>query len=150
MHEEIDTSTCFGFFCKYVPLLIGAATEFFYIAHKIFTAPRTIIEEIFLHKYDSHYLNTSVCGRKSVSWSEEINISDLRTVASDNQRSYSEVMLTTIAMSLRDFFKQLKKEGKTKRVPEVVKCNLRSVPFSYLYGFVRPKRKGESEILRKF
>lgn len=140
--EEIDTSTYFGFLYKYLPLTFGAFKEIFYFTQMIFTAPRIIIEEIFLHQDDSHYLNTSLCGRKTVSWSKKIKVSDLYAIANENQKTYSEVMFATISACLKNFFKQLKKEGKTRKIPSVVKCNIRSVPFSYLFGYTRPTRNG--------
>lgn len=142
MHEEIDTTTYFGFLLRYIPIAFGSLKELFYFAQIIYTAPRIIIEDVFLQQDDSHYLNTSLCGRKNVSWSEKINVSDLCAIANENKRSYSEIMLATVSTCLMNFFKQLKKERKTARIPTAVKCNVRSVPFSYLYGYTRPIRNG--------
>lgn len=141
--RELDTSTWFGFLWKYIPLMFNSLKEFLYFAQIIFRAPRSLIEEVFWKQDDSHYLTRlSLCGRKNVSWSESINVSDLYEVANKYQRSFSEVMLATVSTCLRNFFKQLKKEGKTRNIPASVKCNIRAVPFSYLYGFVRPSRNG--------
>lgn len=140
--EDMDTNSFCGFMCNYIPLCIGAIKEFFYFFSIIFNAPRILIQEIFSHDADSHYLNISLCGRKFISWSDSISMDELTSKALQNQQTYSELMLATISRCLLNFYKAIKNEGKTQQIPSSIKLNYRNVAFAYLFGLKRPVRKG--------
>lgn len=135
LNEEISSNSYCGFFLKYIPLSYKSMKECLYFAGIGFTAPRMLIEEIFSSiNDDGHYLNSALCGRKLVSWSETIPIEQLHAKAKKNRQSYSEVMFSTISSCLMNFFEQIKDEGQSVKIPPYIKVNFRSVPFSYLYG----------------
>jgi hypothetical protein len=135
LNEEINANSFCGFLLTYTPMCFGALKEIFILAETIFTAPKMLIEELASCASDeNHYLSSSLCGRKLVTWSETIPLSRLHTKALRNQQTYSEVIYSAISTCLLRYFEQLESEGKTKSVPSNVRTNFRSVPFSYLYG----------------
>lgn len=135
LNEEINSNSYCGFFLKYIPLSFGAFKEIIYMVEIIFTAPRLLIEELFSGiNDDGHYLNSALCGRKLVSWSDTISVERLHSKAKKNKMSYSEVMFSTISSCLLNFFEEIKMKEKTTKIPSYIRVNFRSVPFSYLYG----------------
>ncbi|XP_070509406.1 uncharacterized protein [Chironomus tepperi] len=134
-NEEITSNSYCGFFLKYIPLAFRAYKECFYFASICYTAPRMLVEEICASlNDDGHYLNSALCGRKLVSWSDSISIDQVHFKAKSNKQSYSEVMFSTISSCLMKFFEQMKAEDRSVKIPPYIKVNFRSVPFSYLFG----------------
>lgn len=139
LNEDINSNSFCGFFLTYIPLCFGAVKELLVLSEIVFTAPRMFVEELLKSREDEgHYLNSTLSGRKHVSWSDTILIDRLHAKALRNKQCYSEVMFSTISLCLLKFFQELEKE---QSLPSHINFNFRSVPFSYLYG-VNYTRKG--------
>ncbi|KAG5676056.1 hypothetical protein PVAND_005910 [Polypedilum vanderplanki] len=136
LNEEISANSFCGFILTYTPMCFGAIKEIWILAEIVFTAPRLFIEQFIasIREDNSHYLNSALCGRKKVTWSETIPVKKLHTKALMNQMTYSEIIFSTISSCLLHYFEKIESEGRATKVPSNVSINFRSVPFSYLYG----------------
>jgi len=103
-HYYPDTLT-YTLFC-YVPLTFQALREIASISWIAVTAPKIIIEELFLKHSQSNQLQTiSSCGRKVVAWSEEVNIELVRQIADITGATETEILLASTVDTLKEYFK---------------------------------------------
>lgn len=129
-------STFFKFFYEYVPLLYGALKEFFWISHAIYSAPMLMFQELFeRNKYcNIHTLQkVSLCGRKVLAWSDEINLQEIKAIERRmrSKINETELILYAITNSLTDFFTKLNKQ---KPLPQQVDVSFTCTDASHLRG----------------
>ncbi|KYN03990.1 hypothetical protein ALC62_04754 [Cyphomyrmex costatus] len=92
----------------YLPLTFQAIRETMSISWIAATAPKIIIEELFLKNPQSNRLQTiSPCGRKVVAWSEEVDIELVRKMANVTGATEMEILLTATVDALKEYFKHL-------------------------------------------
>lgn len=136
LNQPVPPNTIVGFLVNYVPLIIGSTREFFYFLGIVFNGPRLFFEEAFKKGKSPHCLqNTTLCGRKIVSWSGVVVCTDLKSKSRRNQQTHSEILLSTVSSCLMNFY------AETACVPSQVDINFRSIPYDYLFGS-KYKRNG--------
>ncbi|XP_012255378.2 uncharacterized protein LOC105685659 isoform X2 [Athalia rosae] len=115
-HYHPDTLT--SMLSCYLPLIFQAIAEVVSITLIVITAPKLILEELFFKPVQTnHQLRPdSLCGRKIVAWSEEVEIETIRKISSITGASEAEILLATTAGSFKEYFK--KKELQTP--PEIL------------------------------
>jgi len=90
----------------YFPLLFQALWEAMSISWIIVTAPKVIIEELFLKHPQSNQLQTiSPCGRKVVAWSDEVDIELIRKISGVSGATETEVLLAATVDALKEYFR---------------------------------------------
>lgn len=105
-HCYPDTLT-YMLFC-YLPLIFQAIREIISISWIVVTAPKIIIEELFLKYPQSNQLQTiSPCGRKVVAWSEEVDVELVRKIANVTGATETEILLAATVDTLKEYFKHL-------------------------------------------
>lgn len=92
----------------YLPLTVQAIRETMSISWIAATAPKIIIEELFLKNPQSNRLQTiSPCGRKVVAWSEKVDIELVGKMANVTGATEMEILLTATVDALKEYFKHL-------------------------------------------
>lgn len=92
-------------FC-YLPLTFQAIREVMSISWIAVTAPKIIVEELFLKHPQSNKLQTiSPCGRKVVAWSEEVDVELVRKIANVTGATETEVLLAATVDTLKEYFR---------------------------------------------
>lgn len=76
----------------------------------VLIAPRKIYEELFeKRQIDSHALqNLSLCGRKVVSWSDQINFNDVAKICKRRHITPNEVYFSAASSALYTFLEEFK------------------------------------------
>lgn len=125
-------SSLIGFIFEYIPLIYGAVKEFISIAGIVVRAPRLIYEELFENRNDEkHFLQTvSLCGRKVVSWSENLSKDEIKDLGEKYGFNETELLISSISTSLQQFLISLNPEMECKRIETIVRCVLHE----YLFG----------------
>ncbi|XP_018337577.1 PREDICTED: uncharacterized protein LOC108745744 [Trachymyrmex septentrionalis] len=107
----------------YLPLTLQAIRETMSISWIAATAPKIIIEEVFLKNPQSNRLQTiSQCGRKVVAWSEKVDVELVRKMANVTGATEMEILLTATVDALREYFQHL-----AINVPDVVFATVKYV-----------------------
>lgn len=105
-HKHYYPDTVTYMLSCYVPLIFQAFREIVSISWIAVTAPKIIVEELFLKHPQSNQLQTiSSCGRKVVAWSEEVNIELVRQIANITDATETEVLLASVVDTLKEYFK---------------------------------------------
>ncbi|XP_018377887.1 PREDICTED: uncharacterized protein LOC108770698 isoform X1 [Trachymyrmex cornetzi] len=92
----------------YLPLALQAIRETMSISWIAATAPKIIIEEVFLKNPQSNRPQTiSPCGRKVVAWSEKVDVELIRKMANVTGATEMEILLTATVDALKEYFKHL-------------------------------------------
>ncbi|XP_018052509.1 PREDICTED: uncharacterized protein LOC108689993 isoform X1 [Atta colombica] len=92
----------------YLSLMLQAIREMISISWIAATAPKIIIEEVFLKNPRSNRLQTiSPCGRKVVAWSEKVDVELIRKMANITGATEMEILLTATVDALKEYFKHL-------------------------------------------
>lgn len=92
----------------YLPLIFQAIREVVSISWIAVTAPKIIIEELFLKHPQSNQLQTiSPCGRKVVAWSEEVDVELVRKIANVTGATETEILLAATVDTLKGYFRHL-------------------------------------------
>lgn len=101
-----------AFTIKYGKLTYNAAAELIDVLHMLLRAPRNIYEELFEKRnIDSHALqNLSLCGRKVVSWSDKINVTDVAKICAKRRITPNEVYFSAASSALFTFLEEFKNE----------------------------------------
>ncbi|XP_014486435.1 PREDICTED: uncharacterized protein LOC106750540 [Dinoponera quadriceps] len=90
----------------YLPLTFQAIREAVSISWIAVTAPKVVLEELFLKHPQSNRLQTiSPCGRKVVAWSEEVDVEFVRKIANVAGVTEAEILLTATVDALREYFR---------------------------------------------
>ncbi|KAL0112513.1 hypothetical protein PUN28_012082 [Cardiocondyla obscurior] len=90
----------------YLPLVLQAIRETVSISWIVVTAPKIIIEELFLKHPQSNRLQTiSPCGRKVVAWSEKVDVELVRKIAYVTGATETEVLLAATVDALKEYFR---------------------------------------------
>lgn len=90
----------------YIPLTFQALREAVSISWIVLTAPKIIIEELFLKHPQSNQLQTfSPCGRKVVAWSDEVDIELVQKISSVSGATETEVLLAATVDALKEYFR---------------------------------------------
>lgn len=98
-------------YLRWLFLILRAIGEVIYIFHLIYTAPRVLLDELIwpmFRKPKHHLQNTSLSGRKVVSWTESIPIDLIRTIRDKTGVASCEIQLYGIAAGLHEYFQQHK------------------------------------------
>lgn len=132
-------SSLIGFIFEYTPLIYGAVREIFSIARIVIRAPRLIYEELFESRNnEKHSLQTiSLCGRKVVSWSENLSKDEIKDFGKKYGCNETELLISSISTALQDFMISFNPEKKCKSIEMIVRCVLHE----YLFGRMS-SRKG--------
>ncbi|KAJ8972055.1 hypothetical protein NQ317_010924 [Molorchus minor] len=130
--------TFVGMLYTYVPLAYMSLKEFFYIFSIFFSAPKNVIQDILLQKQSLQTI--TLCGRKSVAWSDPIKVDLIKTVAKQNGVSPTEIMLSAVSMGLSRYFVQTK-----HCIPDELPVTIRHVSSNYIFG-TGPNVKPEDSI----
>ncbi|XP_070159663.1 uncharacterized protein [Polyergus mexicanus] len=90
----------------YLPLIFQAIREVMSISWIAVTAPKIIVEELFLKHPQLNQLQTiSPCGRKVVAWSEKVNVELVRKIANVTGATETEILLAATIDSLKEYFR---------------------------------------------
>nr|XP_023016804.1 uncharacterized protein LOC111506092 [Leptinotarsa decemlineata] len=119
--------TFVGIMYLYVPLLYNSLKEILYIFSIFFSAPRTIIKDILLQ--DESLQTITLCGRKSVAWSEPVPIENVKTIARQTGVSETEIMLSAVSMGLSRYFTQISQE-----IPKSLPITMRNISSNYIFA----------------
>lgn len=125
-------SAFFKFFFEYIPLMWGAIKEAYDIFYAVYSAPMLVYQELFeRNKFcNTHSLQkVSLCGRKVISWSERINLSEINKRRTNIHET--ELMLAAIANSLHDFFVKIDKRNPP---PQQIDISFTSIEDDHLIG----------------
>lgn len=100
--------TLIGFLFAYIPLCYNAFKEFLQLVVVFIQAPRFIYEELIqIHRSDEHILqNISLCGRKVLSWSKKISVSDVRRACLMHNISPTELFMSATSQTIHDLLKE--------------------------------------------
>lgn len=122
-------NTYSGTLSVYIPLLIYAQVEFFKVCYEIFKAPCNIFEELFQYRLkDANILQVkSYSGRKVVSFSKEIDWSEIRKRVDFQGMRESDFTLACLAGALREYFEGF--DGYP--VPKVLNTTCRTIAKGY-------------------
>lgn len=123
-------SIFFKFFYEYIPLTFAATKEAYDIFYAIYSAPMLVYQELFArNKFcNTHSLQkVSLCGRKVISWSERI---DLREIKIKNVHE-TELVLAAIASTLHDFFIKIDRQNAP---PQQIDISFSSIEDQHLSG----------------
>jgi len=105
-HKHYYSDTLTYMLSYYFPLLFQALWEVMSITWIIVTAPKIIIEELFLKHPQSNQLQTiSPCGRKVVAWSDEVDIELIRKISGVSGATETEVLLAATVDALKEYFR---------------------------------------------
>lgn len=96
--------TLIGFLFAYIPLCFNAFKECLQLVGTFIQAPRFLYEELIeIHRSDEHVLqNISLCGRKVLSWSEKISVSDVRRACIKHGVSPTELYMSANSSTLME------------------------------------------------
>lgn len=96
--------TLIGFLFAYIPLCYNAFKEVLQYILIFIQAPRFIYEELIqIHRSDEHVLqNISLCGRKVLSWSKKINVSDVRRACIKHNISPTELYMSATSSTIME------------------------------------------------
>ncbi|KAJ8957429.1 hypothetical protein NQ318_004909 [Aromia moschata] len=119
--------TIMGMLYTYVPLIYKSIAEVFYIFSILFHAPKTVIQDILLQKQSLQTI--TLCGRKSVAWSDPVRIEHIKNVAKQTGVSETEVMLSAVSMCLSRYFVQTK-----HFIPEDLPITMRHISSNYIFA----------------
>ncbi|KAG5876023.1 hypothetical protein JTB14_009812 [Gonioctena quinquepunctata] len=111
----------------YVPLIYNSLREILYICSILFAAPKTIIQDILLQ--DESLQTITLCGRKSVAWSDPVPIDHIKTVAKQTGASVTEIMLSAVSMGLSKYFSQTGQE-----IPTDLPITMRNISSNYIFA----------------
>ncbi|RZC32823.1 uncharacterized protein BDFB_011117 [Asbolus verrucosus] len=120
-------NTLVGTLYNYVPLIYTSLKEIFYYFTIIFKAPRTIMEDILLQK--ETFQTITLCGRKSVAWSDPVKTDLIKTIAKTTGVSEIEIMLAAISACISRYFIQTK-----HLIPDFLPVTLRNINSNYIFG----------------
>lgn len=112
-------NTLIGFLFAYIPLLYNTVKEILRYLAVFVEAPRFMYEELIQHRStDEHVLqNISMCGRKILSWSTKINVTDVRRACIKHALSPTEIYMSAASAALTE----LLKEFETFPVPKEIR-----------------------------
>ncbi|XP_044272297.1 uncharacterized protein LOC123016146 [Tribolium madens] len=120
-------NTIVGTLYTYVPLVYQCLREVSQYVGIVVKAPRTIIEDILLQK--ESFQTITLCGRKSVAWSDSVKIDLLRSISKATGVSEIEVLLAAISSCLSKYFLQTK-----HLIPDSLPISLRNINSNYIFG----------------
>lgn len=120
-------STMVGTLYTYVPLLYNCLKEIFLYVGIVVKAPRTIIEDILLQK--ESFQTITLCGRKSVAWSDSVKIDVVRSISKATGVSEIEICLAAISACISKYFTQTK-----HLIPDLLPVALRNINSNYIFG----------------
>lgn len=137
LNQNVQPNSVVGFLINYVPLAVGAIQELLYYLNILISGPRLFIEgTLFTNEPSTHCLQSAtLCGRKVLSWSEELSCDELKNKAQRNQQTHSEVLLSTVSSCLINSF-----EESNETPPSHVRINYRSISYDYLFGSNHEKK----------
>ncbi|XP_050462416.1 uncharacterized protein LOC126857236 isoform X2 [Cataglyphis hispanica] len=105
-HKHCYPDTLTYMLSCYLPLIFQAIREVMSISWIAVTAPKIIVEELFLKHPQLNQLQTiSPCGRKVVAWSEEVDIELVRKIANVTGATETEILLAATVDSLKEYFR---------------------------------------------
>lgn len=105
-HKHCYPDTLTYMLSCYLPLIFQAIREVMSISWIAVTAPKIIVEELFLKHPQLNQLQTiSPCGRKVVAWSEEVNVELVRKIANVTGATETEILLAATIDSLKEYFR---------------------------------------------
>ncbi|XP_057660386.1 uncharacterized protein LOC130896374 [Diorhabda carinulata] len=116
-----------GFLYAFVPLLFTSLSEFTYMGSILFKAPKTIIQDILLQ--DESFQTFTLCGRKSVAWSEPVKRDLIKGVARRAGTSETEVMLSAVSSCLSDYFSK-----SDHYIPNDIPVTIRNISSNYIFA----------------
>ncbi|XP_028147060.2 uncharacterized protein LOC114340511 isoform X2 [Diabrotica virgifera virgifera] len=119
--------TTVGILYTFIPLFYNSLKEFAYIATILFKAPKTIIQDILLQ--DESFETFTLCGRKSVAWSDPIKTETIKAVAKQAGVSETEIMLSAVSMCLSKYFVQT-----NHYIPTKLPITIRNISSNYIFS----------------
>jgi hypothetical protein len=120
-------NTVVGVVYNYVPLIYACAKEIFFYVGIVVKAPRTIIEDILLQK--ESFQTITLCGRKSVAWSDPVKIELIKSTSKATGVSEIEIMLAAISACISKYFIHTK-----HLIPDFLPITLRNINSNYIFG----------------
>jgi len=105
-HKHCYPDTLMYTLSCYLSLTFQAIRETMFISWIAVTAPKIIIEELFLKHQQSNQLQTiSPCGRKVVAWSEDVDVELVRKIANITGATEAEILLVATVDALKEYFR---------------------------------------------
>lgn len=105
-HKHCYPDTLTYMLSCYLSLIFQAIREVVSISWIAVTAPKIIIEELFLKHPQSNQLQTiSPCGRKVVAWSEEVDVERVREITNVTGATETEILLAATVNTLKEYFR---------------------------------------------
>lgn len=131
-------NTIVGMVYTYIPLFYNSLKEIFYVFSIFFSAPKTIVQDILLQKESLQTI--TLCGRKSVAWSDPIKIETIKNVARQTRVSETEVMLSAVSVCLSKYLTQTE-----NHIPTNLPITMRNISSIYIFG-TGPNLKPENAV----
>lgn len=124
--------TFIGFLFAYIPLCYNALIETIQFIDIFVHAPRFIYEELIqIHRSDEYVLqNISLCGRKVLSWSNKISVSDVRRATIKKDTSPTELYMSATSATIME----LLNEFQSVPVPKQIRVFATHHNHDYLQG----------------
>ncbi|XP_018575248.1 uncharacterized protein LOC108914034 [Anoplophora glabripennis] len=119
--------TFVGVLYTYVPLFYKSLLEVFYIFGILVSAPKTIVQDILMQKQSVQTI--TLCGRKSVAWSDLVKVEAIKNVARQTGVSETEVMLAAVSMCISKYFVQT-----NHYIPEDLPITMRHISSNYVFA----------------
>ncbi|CAG9865531.1 unnamed protein product [Phyllotreta striolata] len=120
-------NTFVGIVYTFIPLIYNSLREILYILSILFRAPKTIIQDILMQ--EESFQTFTLCGRKSVAWSDPVKIDAVRAVATLAKVSQTEIMLCAVSMCLSKYFVQ-----SNHYVPDQLPITIRNISSNYIFA----------------
>ncbi|KAJ8923174.1 hypothetical protein NQ315_001728 [Exocentrus adspersus] len=119
--------TFVGVVYTYVPLFYNSLKEIFYVFGILFSAPKTVIQDILMQKQSVQTI--TLCGRKSVAWSDAVKVETIKKVAKQTGVSETEVMLAAVSMCISRYFVHT-----NHYIPEDLPVTMRHISSNYVFA----------------
>lgn len=110
--------TFIGFLFAYIPLCYNALKELIQFIDIFIHAPRFIYEELIqIHRSDEYVLqNISLCGRKVLSWSNKISVSDVRRATIKHGISPTELYMSATSATIMELLNEFQSASVPKQI----------------------------------
>lgn len=130
-------NTLVGTAYNYTPLFYNSLKEIIFYLNIIFQGPRTIIEDVLLQK--ESFQTITLCGRKSVAWSDSVKLDSVKKIASRTGCTEIEIVLSIISNCISKYLVQTK-----HLIPDYLPVTLRNINSNYIFATGLNIKPGDS------
>ncbi|CAH0564858.1 unnamed protein product [Brassicogethes aeneus] len=129
--------TFVGMLYTYVPLFFNTTKELMKILSIFFSAPKTVIQDILLQK--ESFQTITLCGRKSVAWSDPVKVDFIRQISKATGVSDTEIMLSAVSASVSKYLSQT-----NHVIPDELPITIRNINSNYIFATGNNVKPGDA------